>query len=298
MEPTIAGSRPAPPIPRPPPRVPVRRPPPPRPPVTRLKTRTHWRRLIPSDTNIYLLLFVLVAVLVMAWGYLASLRSVVVIIGDKDLTLLTRQTTVRGALTEAGINWNTKDILQPNLDEPILPDGRIVFRATVPVVVEADGDQIERLTQSATVEGVLEESGVQLKPSDRVYLDGRIVNLNSKLPRAWASEGGVSIPASEPQPAHLLVERALPISLNDNGLVSTIFTTAPTLGTALRESGVLVYLGDYVSPDLGSPVASGESVFIRRSRGIHYRGWARDQNPNPRFKCGGAFGARGDTTRR
>ena len=202
----------------------------------------------------------------MAWGYLASLRSVVVIIGDKDLTLLTRQTTVRGALTEAGINWNTKDILQPNLDEPILPDGRIVFRAAVPVVVEADGDQIERLTQSATVEGVLEESGVQLKPSDRVYLDGRIVNLNSKLPRASASEGGVSIPASEPQPAHLLVERALPISLNDNGLVSTIFTTAPTLGTALRESGVLVYLGDYVSPDLGSPVASGESVFIRRSR--------------------------------
>jgi uncharacterized protein YabE (DUF348 family) len=202
----------------------------------------------------------------MAWGYFASLRPVVVQVGEKQVTLWTRQTTIRAALTEAGLIWQPEDEIQPGLDEPLPTDGRITIRAAVPVVVEADGNLIQRLTQSADIQGVLRESGVDLKPSDRLFLDGRAVDPKTRLPRTTTSLGSALILTPKPQPAHLVVERAIPISVNDNGLVSTIFTTAPTLGAALSGSGVLVYLGDYISPDLGSPVASGESVFIRRSR--------------------------------
>lgn len=202
----------------------------------------------------------------MTWGYFASRHLVTVTANEVETTLWTRQTTVRGVLTEAGFSWNPEDIIRPGLDHELPSDGKILIRVAVPISIEADGNLIKHLTQSTSIAGVLRESGIQLKPNDRVYLNGRVVDVNTSLPGFTAAVGRVSIPAARLQPARVTVERAIPISINDNGLVSTIFTTEPTLGAALLDSGVLVYLGDYVSPDLGSPVTAGESVFIRRSR--------------------------------
>jgi uncharacterized protein YabE (DUF348 family) len=229
-------------------------------------TRRTSSLALPRDTSIFLLFLLLGAVGMMTWGYFASRHLVVVTTNDVETTLWTRQTTVRGALTEAGFAWNQQDIIRPGLDETLPPDGRIFIRVAVPISIEADGNVIQRLTQSSTIAALLRESGVQLKPSDRVYLNGRSVDVNTSLPGYVAAFGRVSIPAVRHEPARVAVERAIPISIDDNGLVSTVFTRAPTLGAAMRDSGVLVYLGDYVSPDLGSPVTAGESVFIRRSR--------------------------------
>lgn len=206
------------------------------------------------------------AVVGMVWAYQASLRQVTISLGAQQASMWTHQRTIRGALTEMGFEWSPEDIIVPSLDDSLPPDGKIVIRAAVPLVVEVDGDVKRLLSQSSTVQQALKESGVQLKPSDRVFLNGKLSSANAKLSRRADGRPTTIIPAPKPQTNHILVERAVPISVNDNGLLSTIYTTAPTLGTALRDSGVLVYLGDYVSPDLGSPVSSGESVFIRRSR--------------------------------
>jgi uncharacterized protein YabE (DUF348 family) len=222
--------------------------------------------LLPRDASFVLLVALLSFTAIMVWGFLSSMRPIVVVAGEQQTAIWTHQTTVRGALTEAGFIWHPEDVIQPSLDELLPRDGKILIRAAIPITLEADGNVMRRLTQSATVEAVLKENGIHLKPSDQVYLNGRVVNLKTSLPRRSGSVGRSMTPAPKSQSAHILVDRAIPISVNDNGLVSTIFTTEPTLGTALRDSGVLVYLGDYVSPDLGSPVASGESVFIRRSR--------------------------------
>jgi resuscitation-promoting factor RpfB len=222
--------------------------------------------LIARDASLLLLLFLFATSAIMVWSYFVSMRPVMVVAGNQQTTLWTRQSTVRGALIEAGFAWQKEDVIQPGLDDSLPSDGRIMIRPAIPVALEADGNVLRRLTQSTTVEGVLRENGIELKASDKVYLNGRAVRLRTSLPRKSLSSASNLISIPKPALAHILVERAIPISVNDNGLVSTVYTTEPTLGMALSDSGVLVYLGDYVSPDLGSPVASGESVFIRRSR--------------------------------
>ncbi len=208
----------------------------------------------------------IVALGLMAWSYFSIRRPLTVMVNEQPNLFWTRQATVRSALVEAGFRWNPEDIIRPALDEPLPEDGRITIRVAAPVTIEADGNLLARRTQSTTVAGVLKENGIQLKPSDRVYLDGRAVDANTKLPHSTATVSRIAMPAPAVKPVRITVERAVPIAVNDNGLVSTLYTTERTLGAALNKSGVLVYLGDEISPDLGSPVTAGASVFIRRSR--------------------------------
>jgi uncharacterized protein YabE (DUF348 family) len=202
----------------------------------------------------------------MSYTFFASRHHLTVTVNDQETSLWTRQTTVRGALTEAGISWNPEDVIRPGLDEPLPSSGKISIRVAVPVEIAADGNTLDRRTQSTTVAGVLDENGIHLKSQDQVFLDGRLVEANATLPRYTASVGRPAMPAANIFPTRLTVERAMPVNVNDNGLVSTIYTTDTTLGSALTHAGVLVYLGDYVTPDLANPVSAGTSVFIRRSR--------------------------------
>jgi len=43
---------------------------------------------------------------------------------------------------------------------------------------------------------------------------------------------------------------------------ATLHTTAATIGEALREAGMTVYLADKVSPDLGTPANDGQVVSL------------------------------------
>ncbi len=59
--------------------------------------------------------------------------------------------------------------------------------------------------------------------------------------------------------------RAVPIVVDDIGIPFVIRTTAPTVGEALRQAEITIYLGDRVVPSLGSEVSPGLRVVIQRS---------------------------------
>lgn len=221
---------------------------------------------LPRDLSFLLLALVATALVLMGYAYVSGRRLVIVRINDFETQLWTRQQTVRSALLEAGINWNAEDVIRPALDAPLAENGLIQIRPAAPVVISADGNVLERRTQSANVSAVLGENGISLKPQDQVFMDGRLVRSDATLPRFSASAGNPAILAPQTGPVHLSVTRALPIIVNDNGINSTIYTTENTLGTALAHAGIPVYLGDYFSPDLTTPVTTGASIYIRRSR--------------------------------
>ncbi len=220
---------------------------------------------LPRDVGTYLLIVVGLVLALMSWAFLSSRHRVTVLVGDSPITLWTRQNTVRGALLEAGLQWNPEDVVKPGLDEPVPDNGKVQIRVAAPVVIAADGATLQKRTQAKTVGQVLEENGIHLKPDDKVLLDGRTVDPETALPRNPSTAGRQALPMLAFLPSQLIVERAVPVTVNDNGAIATIYTTDRTLGSALSHSGVLVYLGDYVSPDLASPVTAGASVFIRRS---------------------------------
>lgn len=198
--------------------------------------------------------------------FINGLVRVTVRINDRETTLWTRQQTVGGALTEAGITWNPEDIVRPAPDALLPSNGSISIRAATPILLSADGNILERRTQSSTVRQVLAENNIELKPQDLVFLDGRLVRTDAALPSSFGGASEPALLAPSNGPLHISVTRALPITINDNGTISTLYTTENTFGTALTRAGIQIYLGDSVTPDLTTPITTGASVFIRRSR--------------------------------
>jgi uncharacterized protein YabE (DUF348 family) len=67
------------------------------------------------------------------------------------------------------------------------------------------------------------------------------------------------------EPIQLRIYRAIPVVVHEGGLPYTIDTTAQTVGEALRQAEVVLYLGDRVHPSLGSRVSANMHVYIERS---------------------------------
>lgn len=193
-------------------------------------------------------------------------QRIIIRINEQETSVWTRQQTIRDTLIEAGIVWNKEDVIHPALDEALPGNGAISIRLATPIVLSADGDVLERRTQATTIQRVLEENDITLKPQDQVFLEGRLVHADASLPKYAVSAGEPAIMTAASGTLHISVTRALPITINDNGTVSTLFTTQNTLGTALARAGMQLYVGDSVTPDLTTPITTGASVFIRRSR--------------------------------
>ncbi|MGH7737478.1 MAG: ubiquitin-like domain-containing protein [Candidatus Tyrphobacter sp.] len=58
------------------------------------------------------------------------------------------------------------------------------------------------------------------------------------------------------------------VSIQIGGTVQTLQTRATTVADLLRESGIAVHVGDYVSPALDVPLSTGLTVVYRRSRPV------------------------------
>lgn len=227
-----------------------------------------WTRPIPvmRDANLFALAFVLIALGALWYLFLAGRERVTIQLNEQETTIWTRQQTVRDALIEAGVSWKAEDIVRPGLNEALPNDGRITIRLAMPIVISADGDVLERRTQATTISQVLKENNLTLKPQDLVFLDGRLTRSDASLPRYAANAGEPALFTPSNGIVHLTITRALPITINDNGTISTLYTTENTLGSALAHAGVQVYVGDSVTPDLTTPVTTGAAVYIRRSR--------------------------------
>jgi uncharacterized protein YabE (DUF348 family) len=129
-----------------------------------------------------------------------------------------------------------------------------VARAQV-VTVDVDGRVITRRTQAATVAAFLQELGITLGEGDQVIAD------NLQL---WPS-GDENLLDTRYLPKEIVIRRSVPIQVNDNGVPITVHTSETTVGKALEEAGITLYLGDDVQPELHTRVEPDMLVSIGRS---------------------------------
>ena len=202
-----------------------------------------------------LLLLTLFALAAMGWGYVSTLRPIALQIDQESRTILSNQKNVAGVLNDAAISLLSQDSVFPALDASVPDHQPIAIRVARALQIHADGAVTQHRTQAPTISDALRETGLVLKPGDRIAIDGAFTEPSFALARI-----------ENDHTLHVEVQRAVPILIDDNGARTTFYTTAPTLGEALRQAGLIVYLGDDVSPDLGTPVAPGWEVYIRRSR--------------------------------
>jgi uncharacterized protein YabE (DUF348 family) len=210
-----------------------------------------------------LLLLTLCALAAMGWSYFGTLRPVDLQIDQESHTVYSNQKMVAGVLNDAAITLQPRDTIFPALNAPVPDHQPIAIRIARALQIHADGAVTLHRTQSTTISDALREAGLVLKPADRIAIDGAFIEPSFLLARI-----------ANDHTLRVEVQRAVPLLIDDNGARTTFYTTAPTLGEALRQAGLTLYLGDDVSPDLGAPVAPGWEVYIRRSRAatIHVDG--------------------------
>ena len=211
--------------------------------------------------------FVALVALVLVVGTLAAtyqttLTPVTLVVEGQARRLHTQQDTVATLLMDAGLTLEPEDTVTPALDTALEPELVVEVRRAHPVRISADGHEITIRTHATSVEAVLEEVRVSLGPHDEVEVEGNFLVANpSTALRPGSGQGS----GHRPEPARITVHRAVPFTLHEDGRATTLYTTAPTVGEALRRAGLTLYLADDVQPGLGERMSAGQHVYVDRS---------------------------------
>ncbi|HYO87865.1 MAG TPA: ubiquitin-like domain-containing protein, partial [Candidatus Limnocylindrales bacterium] len=170
----------------------------------------------------------------------ASVRVQVVIDGAASLQD-TRAATVADLLLEQGITLNAFDRVQP-APEARLEEGMVVQIArSRRVQVVVDGVVTMVRTAAVTSADILDALGVSVSPGDRVLVDG--VRVASAALPVWPGA-----------PERIDVRHVQGVTVNDGGEMVAFDSTAATVGEALFEAGIPLYVSDFVEPPLYAPL--------------------------------------------
>jgi uncharacterized protein YabE (DUF348 family) len=221
------------------------------------------------------LLLTLSTLLVMGASYAQSGQMIALAINGETWYTRTHQQTVGAFLREVGLELQAEDIVLPSRTAQLDAGQAVVVQKALPVLVEADGQLVEHYTHCRHVADLMLEVGLKPAPHDVVTLDGEAIDLDASLPSyRWTPQrwpllqrlvpGLVTNPAySRPR---LKLERAIPLSINDNGAQLAAYTLARTVGEALYSQDITLYLGDRVQPTLGTLLTPGLHVEIQRAK--------------------------------
>ena len=195
-------------------------------------------------------------------GYQMTLTPVTLVVDGRTQQLHTHQDTISTLLMDVGLTLHPQDIViyrqevihapyVDALDVPIAPDSPIEVRRARPVHISADGHSVQLRTHATSVEAVLAEARLSLLLNDEVEIEGEFISANPGH--------------TDPGPIRITVHRAVPFTLHENGRAETFYTTAPTVGEALRRAGLMLYMADGVEPGLGERMSAGLDVYVDRS---------------------------------
>jgi resuscitation-promoting factor RpfB len=222
------------------------------PPRSRVRPGGNFRQRPGSSINplvVLILLIVGFGIIIGGGFYVLSAPLISVVVNGTQNTIRSHQPTVAGLLSELQISIEAQDRLSPPADTPIRTGLVVTILKAQSVIVDVDGQQRRVLTQLIEPRDILAEAEITVGDHDLIRVD----NADLK-PEPYTAP-----------PFHILVIRALPVQIDDNGIKSTIFTVHRTVGEALYDAKTTLYLGDSVIPDPAAPISENSIITVRRS---------------------------------
>ncbi|NLF02996.1 MAG: DUF348 domain-containing protein [Anaerolineales bacterium] len=198
---------------------------------------------------------VLLVAVALLMGYRATRLPITLVLNGQQTVVYTHQDTVSTLLLDRNVPIEPNDRVVPSLDTPLRRGMTVIVQRPHPVYVTADGQTLLLHTHQTAAEMILQEARVSLGPYDELRVEGNLVA---------TGHARVAINLSS-RPLHLTVVRAIPFTLDEEGRISAIHTTAPTVGEALHRAGLVLYQADRVEPALGERIRRDMSVRVDRS---------------------------------
>ncbi len=163
-------------------------------------------------------------------------------------TVPTNEPTVRALLQRLHIPISPRDRVEPSLDTGIAQDNfRVNIYRAVPVTITDGGIAHTTYSAAATPRGMVTDAGVPL------YAEDQVIN-----------QPAVSLVDEQSVGAHIVIHRAVPVTLNNYGAVLPLRTHEKTVAALLRSINIKLTPADTVIPDADTPVTAGLQVFVNR----------------------------------
>ncbi len=161
----------------------------------------------------------------------------------EDRGFITKQTTFRAALQDAGVRLDDNDMTEPSLDDPILSDSYEVniYRAR-PVVIRDGKVSTKLITAYRTGKQIAKQAGLVLNDADITKL------MPSKDPVA---DGAGEI---------LTIDYATPLTFIFYGKQTAAATRTVTVGDFLHDKGVTPAADDTLVPSVETPISAGMTI--------------------------------------
>jgi len=176
-------------------------------------------------------------------------RIVQLIVDGQEQTVPTRAKTVADLLNRLKITVNDGDIVEPKLTAPILKDTTVVkVQIARPVTIVDSGRAKTVLSAHLQPRTVVKNAGITLYPEDGIE----------------SKQAPADVTAQRILGEQIVVERAVPASINLYGNTIVVRTRAKTVGDLLDQKDIKIIAGDTVQPDRKALVSANTQVFVVR----------------------------------
>ncbi|MGQ9909189.1 MAG: ubiquitin-like domain-containing protein [Candidatus Flexifilum sp.] len=196
--------------------------------------------------------------LIGAIGWLALRpRPVTITIDGTRYSGDTRASTVAQLLTEQGIVLRAEDRVLPPPTASLPDDGQVVIRRARPILLTVDGADAIAWAAEADLPALLTAHGIRLSAADRLWIDGQPAPADDAA--AW--------PEAFDQ---IVIRRAVPFTVEVDGVRLTIASAEPTIASALYAAGIRLHAADRITVDgqrarLNTPPRAGAFVRVERA---------------------------------
>jgi uncharacterized protein YabE (DUF348 family)/3D (Asp-Asp-Asp) domain-containing protein len=167
----------------------------------------------------------------------------------------THSDTVAGLLKLANVALNDGDRVSPSADSTLEADMMVRVDRARSVFLTVDNQTTPLWTPLTNPADILASSSVTLLPTDRILIDGTVSSIDQLA--QWP------VPVSS-----IEVRRAVTLRIHDQGGTRPLTTTSGTVGEALFEAGITLYLTDSTTPDLNTPLIKDLDITITRARPV------------------------------
>lgn len=214
------------------------------------KSKTPYGVIIAASCFLFLVLGVVMATKTHAASpAIASGKRLITIHDDgQDRGILTRATTMRGALAEAHIHLDDNDTVEPALDEELVGNNyeANIYRAR-PVTIIDGAVRTKVMSPYRTASQIVKQAGMTLHDEDTTKMDA-----NTNV-------------VTEGTGVRLTITRATPFTLVLYGKQVQAYTQAKTVGEMLSEKNIKLAKDDTLSVAQSTPVKTGLIVELWRN---------------------------------
>ncbi|HVO42933.1 MAG TPA: ubiquitin-like domain-containing protein [Aggregatilineales bacterium] len=191
--------------------------------------------------------------------YLLTAKAVIVVINGASHEARTHESTVGRVLNEIGYPVQSADRVSPATDTPIQSGLTITLDQGVGVAIAVDGQIVRVRTRLTDPRAILAEANISLGDHDSITVDGHDLADSSAAP---AMTHAAAPPVA---PRLIQIQRAITVKIAADGQVMTLQTPHRTVGEALRDAGLTLFLADDITPHPDASLADGDTITVRGS---------------------------------